>query len=70
MIPRITGIQALDYEIMERDLRINRICNKAKRLYSQGIDPNDYIDEIFSEEGIEIDSLSNDEIRKINNSCR
>lgn len=65
----ITGIQALDLEIMERDERLGRICKKARSLWMKGINPQDYIDELFEEEGIDPDSLTIDELRKINSIC-
>lgn len=65
----ITGIKALDLEIMERDERLGRICKKARSLWMKGINPQDYIDELFKEEGIDPDSLTSDELRKINSAC-
>lgn len=65
----ITGIQALDLEIMERDERLGRICKKARTLWMKGINPQDYIDELFEEEGIDPNSLTSDELRKINSAC-
>ena len=65
----ITGIQALDLEIMERDERLGRICKKAKNLWMKGLNPQDYVNELFEEEGIDPDSLTSDELRKINSAC-
>ena len=65
----ITGIKALDLEIMERDERLGRICKKARSLWMKGINPQDYIDELFEEEEIDPDSLTGDELRKINSAC-
>lgn len=65
----ITGIKALDLEIMERDERLERICKKARSLWMKGINPQDYIDELFEEEEIDPDSLTSDELRKINSAC-
>lgn len=65
----ITGIQALDLEIMERDERLGRICKKARSLWMKGINPQDYVNELFEEEGIDPDSLTSDELRKINSAC-
>lgn len=65
----ITGIQALDLEIMERDERLGRICKKARSLWMKGINPQDYVDELFEEEGIDPNSLTSDELRKINSAC-
>ena len=65
----ITGIKALDLEIMERDKRLGRICKKARSLWMKGINPQDYIDELFEEEEIDPDSLTSDELRKINSAC-
>ena len=65
----ITGIKALDLEIMERDERLGRICKKARSLWMKGINPQDYIDELFEEEEIDPDSLTSDELRKINSAC-
>ena len=59
-----------DLEIMERAERIDKICNMARSLYARGLDPNDYVDEIFESVGIDVDSLSSDEIDKINRACR
>lgn len=70
--PQITvlsGSQALDLEIMERDERIENICNAARRLWSQGVDPNDYKDQLFELEGIDPETLTEDEICKINHAC-
>lgn len=70
--PQITvlsGSQALDLEIMERDERIENICKAARRLWSQGIDPNDYGDQLFELEGIDPETLTEDEICKINHAC-
>lgn len=69
-ITALTGSQAHDLEIMERAERIDKICNVAKSLYARGLDPNDYADEIFESVGIDVDSLSSDEIDKINRACR
>ena len=65
----ITGIKALDLEIMERDERLERICKKARSLWMKGINPQDYIDELFEGEEIDPDSLTSDELRKINSAC-
>lgn len=65
----ITGIKALDLEIMERDERLGRICKKARSLWMKGINPQDYIDELFEEEEIDPDSLTSDELRKISSAC-
>ena len=69
-IYNLTGFQAYDLEIMERAERIDKICNMARSLYARGLDPNDYVDEIFESVGIDVDSLSSDEIDKINRACR
>lgn len=65
----LTGSQAFDLEIMERDERINKICEMARSLWIKGLDPQDYTDEIFDEVGIDIDSLTDDEVEKINSAC-
>lgn len=70
--PQITVLsrcQALDLEIMERDERIENICKAARQLWSQGVDPNDYKDQLFELEGIDPETLTEDEIRKINHAC-
>lgn len=70
--PQITvlsGSQALDIEIMERDERIENICEAARRLWSQGVDPNDYVNQLFESEEIDPKTLTEDEIYKINHAC-
>ena len=69
-VTALTGFQAHDLEIMERAERIDKICNMARSLYARDLDPNDYVDEIFESVGIDVDSLSSDEIDKINRACR
>lgn len=71
--PQITvlsGSQALDLEIMERTERIDRICDKAREMWKHGTDPNWYIETLFLNEGIDIDSLTEAEIDKINHACQ
>lgn len=68
------GLGGFDYfmgmQDMERAEAIDRICQNARSMWMHGTDPNDYIEELFSNEGIDIDSLTDEEIRKINSACR
>lgn len=68
------GLGGFDYFMcmneMERADAIDEICRVAKDLWSHGTDPNYYIETIFFNAGIDMDSLTDEEIEKINNACR
>lgn len=50
-----------------RTAAINSIIKDFKYIISSGENPNDYIDEVFNRHNLTIDSLSPEELEKINN---
>lgn len=65
MIPQITSCNALNYEIMERDERIQKACNAFRSIYQKGYDPTDYIDSVLKLYNVDWE-LSQSELDKIN----
>ena len=59
--------EGFDNLVNTRTASINAIIKDFKYIISSGKNPNDYIDEVFNRHNLTIDSLSPEELEKINN---
>ena len=59
--------EGFDNLVNTRTAAINAIIKDFKYIISSGENPNDYIDEVFNRHNLTIDSLSPEELEKINN---
>lgn len=56
--------------VSTRAAKINAVIRDFKSLVRQGKNPNDFIDEVLELHGIDGDSLTDAEVKKINWECR
>ena len=59
--------EGFDNLVNTRTASINAVIKDFKYIISSGKNPNDYIDEVFNRHNLTIDSLSPEELEKINN---